>query len=88
MSCNNCNIGRFGLLTVGIAIISILSFKFGAKSTLSTIRHGISSNLRYSESITVNGKVFTSGQVGSGKTIQEATQNALNDVGNIAIASP
>jgi len=43
-------------------------------------RYGISSNGRFSESISHEGVVYTSGQVGKGRTIQEATSAALADV--------
>ena len=43
-------------------------------------RFGISSNGRFSESISYSGVVYTSGQVGKGRNIQEATRLALEDV--------
>ena len=83
MNNNNKSI-PYCLFALGVAVASMVAFTLGSKSVSSVtalVRHGISSNLRFSESITANGKVFTSGQIGAGANIQEATLNALNDVG-------
>ena len=51
-------------------------------------RFGISNNGRFSESVSYGGVVYTSGQVGKGRTIHEATASALEDVDHaLALAS-
>lgn len=65
-----------GSSTLGSVLVRSLSSSRRLSSSIK--RYGVAT--RYSESVVANGMVYTSGQVGGGANIKEATAAALKDL--------
>ena len=84
MSSTGCPVTKLAYYFGGLIMLNLLvrSMSSASKGSASkTIeRFGVAKSGRFSESIRVNGMVYTSGQVGKGATIQEAARMALADL--------
>lgn len=75
-----------GYYAAGIVVTSLLLKGVRASTTAASssggeiTRYGVSSNGRFAESVSHNGVVYTSGQVGKGPSIEDATKAALADI--------
>jgi len=77
-----------GYYAAGIVLTSLLLKGVRASTTKASsngasgeiTRYGVSSNGRFAESVSHNGIVYTSGQVGKGPSIEDATAAALADI--------
>lgn len=64
--------------SISLGSVLVRSFSSSRRLSSSIKRYGVAT--RYSESVVANGMVYTSGQVGGGANIKEATAAALKDL--------